>query len=211
MTRPDPLVALEFVGVVKRVRDKTVLSGVSGRFLAGEMTLVRAARGAGKTTFARLAAGQTAPERGRIRAAGTPAPLVGSAWGFQSGAPVRLGLELRAASYGVSLRDYTARIAALLDAPAVLDGEFGALVGRDRAVLVHAAAWLIPSPVYVIDGAPLPADRLVRPKLAPLLDAARARAAVIWIAEEQTKAEAYAPEREARLEDGRLRFEPVGG
>jgi energy-coupling factor transporter ATP-binding protein EcfA2 len=205
--------ALVLDGVVKRAGRRVVIEGASARFHPGELTAVRGPRGAGKTTLARLLAGHTHADSGRLRRAGTPAPLVGAATGFQSGAPVLRGLELRASAYGLDFRGFADAIGALLENPGALTQDFGRLVGRDRSVVVFAASYLIPAPIYVIDGSPLPVDAALRAKLRPLFLAARRRAAVIWIADEKARVDVWKPERLYRLTAGALHPEaaPVDG
>lgn len=202
------MVVLALEGVVKRAGRRTVLSGLTARFAAGEMTAIRGKRGSGKSSLARLLAGVSFPDAGRIRRAGLAAPIVGTGAGFLGGAPALRGLELRAAAYGLDLAAYTAAVAGHLEDDEALSRDFGRIVGRDRTALLYASAYLVPAPVYVVDGAPLPADAALRKALRPLLAAARDRAAVIWIADEKASVSAYRPERALWLEDGALRDDP---
>lgn len=196
--------ALSLRGVVKTVGGRRVLDGAAAAFAFGSLTLIKGRRGAGKTTLARLLTGQTAPDAGEIRRAGLAAPLVGSGVGFLSGAPAARGLELRAAAYGLDYRGFREAVSTFLEDPDVLRREFGALVGRDRGALLFASAYLTPAPIYVIDGAPLPGEKTSRAAIKPLLDQARARAAVIWIAEEGVNAEPFAVDAAFTFERGAL-------
>lgn len=195
---------LRMEGVVKRFGAKTVLDGLSAEFHAGELTLIRGRRNAGKTTLARILAGQTRPDRGTVRRTGPAAPLIGGAWGFGGGMSTMAGLDLRAAAHGLDSRDYIAAVAALFENPDVLRRPFGELRGADRTLLTFGAGYLTPAALYVVDGAPLPIDPRTRQALAPLFDAARARAAVVWVADDAIRAAPFAPDRFLRLEDGRL-------
>ncbi|SEA65378.1 ATP-binding cassette domain-containing protein [Rubrimonas cliftonensis] len=208
MPQEGRAVVLALEGVVKRAGRRTVLSGVDARFATGELTAIRGKRGSGKSSLARLLAGVSFADAGRIRRAGLAAPIVGSGAGFLGGAPALRGLELRAAAYGLELAGYTAATAGFLEDAEALSRDFGRIVGRDRTALLYASAYLVPAPVYVVDGAPLPADAALRKALRPLLQAARGRAAVIWIADEKASVSAYRPERALRLENGVLRDDP---
>ena len=196
--------ALSLERVVKKAGRKRVLDDVTASFETGSLTLIRGRRGAGKTILARLLAGQSMPDSGRVRRIGLPAPLVGSGMGFQSGAPVARGLELRASAHGLDYRRYRDAVLAFLKDPDVLDRDFGRLVGTDRGALLYASAYLLPAPIYVIDGTPLPGDKPLREALTPLVDRARSDAAVIWIADDGVNPAAYRLDRELRLEAGAL-------
>lgn len=98
--------ALILEDVTKHAHGKRVLSGLSLHVAVGELVIVRAPKGAEKTTLARLIAGQTLPDQGRIWRVGPCAPPPGVTWGFTQGAPVVRGLDLRAAVYDVDTRDY---------------------------------------------------------------------------------------------------------
>lgn len=201
---PPGAVALLVDAVVKHAGRRTVLNGLDAEFRIRELTMIRGARGSGKTVLARLLAGQTLPEQGRIRRLGFAAPIVGSNWGFAPHVPAWLGLELRAASYGISLRDYENALASLLQHPEALKAPFSRMPRRDRQTLLFAAAYLLPATVYVCDGAPVPTDQGMREVLEPLYAAARARAAVILVVDEKVPPRRYAPDRILRLAEGRF-------
>lgn len=207
MTTPGAgAVALSLEGVDKRVGGKMALRGLTAQFHAGEITLIRGERGSGKSTLARMLAGQTSPSAGRIARAGLPAPLIGSLWGFSPDVPVRHALLRRAAAYGVSGPDYEEAIRALLDRRGGLDGLFRQITGLDRTVMLFAAAWLLPAPVYVSDGPLAPSDERARSRIQPLIEDARGRAAVIWIADVAASPAKMKVERVARIERGGLFF-----
>jgi hypothetical protein len=199
-------VALALEGVAKSAGKRCVVTDVSASFRCGELTVIRASRGEGKTTLARLLAGQTYPDRGRIWRRSAAAPLVGAAWGFRAGSPVWVGLELRAAGYGLPATEYIGRIERILENPKAIREEFGQLAGRDRAAIVYASSWLVPSSLYVVDGTPLPTDKVLRPKLKPLFEHARRDAAIVWITDSTTRTDAYEPAHESWVGAGRLHF-----
>lgn len=195
-------VAVALEGVVKRVGGRVVLSGATAAFRIGEMTLIRGGRGSGKTSLARLLSGATHPDAGRVRRIGWPAPIVGAAAGFAAAAPALRGLELRAAAYGLDSTAYVAAVTALMRDPQALRRDFGRVVGPDRTALLYGSAYLTLAPIYVADGALLAGDLALKAALAPLLAAARRRAAVIWIADEHANPAPHHPDRVLRLRDG---------
>lgn len=199
--------ALRLEGVTKRLGSREVLQGVDARFHLGELTLVRAARGAGRTTLARLLAGQTAADTGAVLRLGPAAPLIGAAWGFDNGSPALEGLELRAAAYGLDFGGYVDAVAERMSDPEALRRPFGEIAGLDRAMLIFAAGWLTPSTLYVVDGSPLPANAVLRARLRPLYEQARAAAAVVWIGQDTLYPGVFWPDRFLRLADGRLSAE----
>jgi ABC-type transport system involved in cytochrome c biogenesis ATPase subunit len=205
---PDPrvpgAVALSLDGVAKRAGRRLVLAGATAEFRIGELTLIRGARGSGKTVLARLLCGQTLPDEGGVRRLGLAAPLVGAAWGFAPEVPAIEGLELRASAHGLDLASYADAVAAAMGGREPLGRRFGRLNGRERQLLCHASAWLTPARLYVADGALLPLEREALARLEPLCAAARARAAVVWIADEKTDGARFAPDRRLRLTGGRL-------
>ncbi len=200
MTEP----ALILENVVKRDGRSVVLDGASVAFHFGELAVIRCKRGRAKSAIARLLSGAGHPDSGRMRRAGLPAPLVGASAGFQSGAPVLRGLELRAAAYGLDLRSFRAKIAALLDDPATLEKDFGRLGGVERQAVLYGASYYVPAPIYVIEGSPLPTDGPLRGKVRKRFVELRQTAALIWLTEEKTALAAWKPERSFGLAHGTL-------
>ncbi|GAA3513022.1 ATP-binding cassette domain-containing protein [Actinocatenispora rupis] len=68
--RPVGPVRLEVRGVTKRYRRRPVLTGVDLTVRAGQVAAVVGANGAGKSTFLRVCAGLTRPDRGTVRVYG---------------------------------------------------------------------------------------------------------------------------------------------
>jgi ABC-type ATPase with predicted acetyltransferase domain len=197
-----PVTALRAEGVVKRVGGKTVLRDLTIDFHIGEITLVRGDRGSGKTTLARMFSGQTWPDAGSLIRVGPVAPLIGSMWGFSPDVPIRHALARRAAGYGVSVAHYEEAIRALLDRRSGLDGLFRQITGLDRTIMLFASTWLLPAAIYVTDGPPTPSDERARARIAPLLEDARRRAAVIWIADTAASPSRIKAERVATIARG---------
>lgn len=69
--RVSGVVRLEVRGVTKRYRRQPVLNGVNLTVRAGEIAAVVGANGCGKSTFLRICAGLTSPDRGLVNVHGT--------------------------------------------------------------------------------------------------------------------------------------------
>lgn len=69
--RAPGAVLLEARGITKRYRRHTVLDGVDLTVRAGQVAAVVGANGSGKSTFLRICAGLTSPDRGTVRVHGT--------------------------------------------------------------------------------------------------------------------------------------------
>ena len=201
-------VVLSCTGVAKQIGARTVLRDLDFALRVGELALVRASRGAGKTTLAKLLCGQTDPNEGRILRRSRPAPLIGSSHGFQPGAPALRGLDIRAAAHGVESSAYVLAVASFMEDPNALRRPFSEIVGRDRAMLLFASSWLLPSAVYVADGSPLPNDPEMRERLWPLYEAARARGGIVWITDERSRQGPFLADSFYRLAGGTLASTP---
>lgn len=199
---------LRLEGVAKSLGGHAVLREVSGAFHAGEMTVILGGRGSGKTTLAGLIAGQRVPDRGTVWRGGVAAPPAGAAWGFGGTVSVERDLALRAAAYGLDSADYIAEVAALLPRRDVLHQPFERLTGAARLMVIYGSCYLIPSAILVVDGTPIPNTHGMWGGLEALFQAARRRAAVVWISAGVTYLRRFEPERHATLRDGLLVHHP---
>lgn len=182
---PEPAVkrpVLWLDAVCLSARSGPLLHAADALFGAGELALVETADRASAALLAELLTGRREAESGRLRRAGAAAPLIPSDWGFEPGTAIEDGLGLRAAACGLDRRGFVDAVAGLLDRRDALDRSLPEVAAEERAVVTFASGYLVPAPLYIVLGAPLPEVPAARRRLEPLLARARRDAAVICIA-----------------------------
>jgi ABC-2 type transport system ATP-binding protein len=186
---------LEAAGLVKRFGPVTALDGFDLAVSAGEITGLIGHNGAGKTTFARVTAGLTAPDAGAVlvaglnvsRAAARVRPSLGLApqeLALYPTATARENLLLFAGLYGLRPREARRRVTTLAAALAladVLGRRVRDLSGGQQRRLQAATAMLHRPRVLLLDEPTVGADPVTRDALlAAVRGAAAEGAAVVY-------------------------------
>jgi ABC-2 type transport system ATP-binding protein len=186
---------LEATGVVKRFGDTVALDGFDLAVEAGEIAGLVGHNGAGKSTFARVAAGLVTPDAGTVRVDGMNAsrsadrvrPILGLApqeLALYPTATARENLFAFAGLYGLRRRDARRRIDQLAGALVlgdVLDRRVRDLSGGQQRRLQAATAMIHRPRVLLLDEPTVGADPITRDALlAVVRAAARDGAAVVY-------------------------------
>lgn len=195
---------MELRGLSKSYGRKRVLDGIEGRFALGEVTAILGQRASGKSTLARILFGQHLPDRGEVLLRGLMGPPIGLGLGFGTTGTIERDLGLRAAAYGIETGDFIQAVAGLLDDPRIIEKPYERADNMTRILLNFAAAYLVPADIYVADGALMPTDPQARPRIEPLVEATRQRAAIVWFTSGATFLRFVQAERHALLHEGRL-------
>jgi|GEM_PF-3177986 len=205
MTEPQT-VAVQLADVTRSVGKRKVFNRLNADFHVGQLTVIQVEKGPGRALLARLLAGLSEPDAGRIHRLGAPAPVVGAPGGFTIGGSAMRGLRLRAEVYNVEFDSYVEQLSGLLRSPEKLRGPVSNLEPFDRAVVTFASAFLLPCSHYIVDGQFLPVMGEAADALRPLMEETQSRAAMISIRSENENAFRIKPDRIGLIKHGVLAF-----
>ena len=180
---------IEASGLVRRYGAAVALDGFDLSVQAGEIAGLVGHNGAGKTTFARVAAGLLVPHAGTVRVAGLSPrrarPLLGLApqeLALYPTATARENLAVFAGLYGLRRRDARQRITALAEDLVlgdVLDRRVRDLSGGQQRRLQAATAMIHRPRALLLDEPTVGADPITRDALLAVVRRAAADGAAI--------------------------------
>ncbi|MEM9765063.1 MAG: ATP-binding cassette domain-containing protein [Pseudomonadota bacterium] len=206
---------LQLDGVSKYFDQRLVVDGVSLSIGHGEHVAVLGARGAGRSTLAGIVTGRLTPNTGRVHRFGSVGPPIGKPAGIGTTGRLERDLAMRAALWGIdkgTLTDAVFRALGRLSAAGLADVRAEDVLTRRadrlpevvRQTVLHAAAWAVPAPLYVVDGPIRPNDRRAARAVAPWIQAAIATSALLWFPPKGSALRHTQVSRALTLRNGRL-------
>jgi capsular polysaccharide transport system ATP-binding protein len=182
-----------------------ILNRASAAFAPGSRTAILAAAGTGKSTLARLIAGQDRPRTGRVRHIGClPPQILGSATAFYPWLTGEANLRLLAAIAGASPESVLALTRDMTGLGCELAVPLASVPAGVRARLAFALSYALPAPWLLADEVTATGGREFRSACDDLLAARLARGAGLILITSNSETAARWGENFLALAGGRL-------